>query len=129
MEQEVGLIPEQRKSRILEIIHKQGTGGVREIAGLVGASISTVRRDLAELEERGTIKRIRGGAMLTLNVRTTFEPDYQYASQVAVDQKEAIGRAAAELIVDGESVIFDSSSTSSPGGSFCQETGAAISWQ
>ena len=121
MEQEVGLIPEQRKSRILEIIYKQGTGGVREIAGLVGASVATVRRDLAELEERGSIKRIRGGAMLTLNARTTFEPDSQYASQVAVEQKEAIGRAAAEMIVDGESVIFDSSSTVHQAARFAQE--------
>ncbi len=110
-EREIGLIPEQRKNRILEIVNKQGAGGVREIASLIGASVSTVRRDLAELEERGSIKRIRGGAMLTLNVRTTFEPDSRYASQVAAEQKEAIGRAAAEIISDGESVIFDSSST------------------
>lgn len=126
MEQEIGLIPEQRKSRILEIIYKQGTGGVREIAGLIGASISTVRRDLAELEERGDIKRIRGGAMLTLNVRTTFEPDYQYASQVAVEEKEAIGRAAADLVDEGESVIFDSSSTVHQAARFVKERGSNI---
>ena len=71
-----------------------GLVGFQELSGLTGSSVSTVHRDLAELEQRGPVKRTHGGAMLDLSLRTTFEPEYEFASQISQPEKEAIGRAA-----------------------------------
>lgn len=78
---------------------------------MMGASVSTIRRDLDELARRGSVARTHGGAILTLSHRTTFEPEYKYASPMFKKEKTAIGRAAAEIIRQGQSVLFDSSST------------------
>jgi DeoR family transcriptional regulator of aga operon len=106
-----GIIPEQRRALVLEHIQRQDVISVQKVARLIGASASTVRRDFQELADRGMIVRIHGGAMLALSQRTTFEPDHHFSSQVFVSEKEAIGRAASELLQPGQSVIFDSSST------------------
>ena len=105
------LIPEQRRTFIYDLIHRRGSVSVQELTDLSGASISTVRRDLDELARRGVIERTHGGAILTLAHRTTFEPEYKVASQMFADEKALIGRASVDLLQQGQSVIFDSSST------------------
>lgn len=105
------IIPEQRRALVLEQIQRQGVISVQKVAHLIGASVSTIRRDFQELADRGMIIRIHGGAMLAVSERTTFEPDYHFTSQVFVSEKEAIGRAAADLLQPAQSVFFDSSST------------------
>jgi len=108
---EEGIMPEQRRAVVLEHIQRRGVISVQEGARLTGASLSTVRRDFAELARRGMIVRIHGGAMLAISQQTTFEPDYQFTSQVFISEKEAIGRVAAAQVQPHQSVIFDSSST------------------
>lgn len=105
------IIPEQRRAVILEHVQRQGSISVPEVASLLSASVSTVRRDLDELASRGVIVRTHGGAMLAISQQTTFEPDYHSASQVFAAQKKSIGRTAANLIQQRQSVLFDSSST------------------
>ncbi len=105
------LIPEQRRTLIFNLIQRSGSVSVQELADLIGASVSTIRRDLDVLASRGSVARTHGGAILTLSQRTTFEPDYKYASPMFKEEKSAIGKAAADCIRQGQSVIFDSSST------------------
>ena len=87
-------IPEQQRAIIFDVVRQRGLVGIQELSDLTGTSVSTVRRDLAELEQRGSVKRIHGGAMLNLSLRTTFEPEYKFASQMSQPEKEARGRAA-----------------------------------
>jgi len=105
------IIPEQRRTLIYNLIQQRGSVSVQELADLSGASISTIRRDLDELARRGTIERTHGGAILTLAQQTTFEPAYKIASRMFTGEKAAIGRTCTDLLEQGQSVIFDSSST------------------
>lgn len=105
------LIPAQRQALILEFVRGRGAVSIHEIAAQLGASPSTVRRDLQDLTDRGYLERTRGGATLRERPRTMFEPSREIASYIAHPAKAAIGRHAAGLIEDGQSVIFDSSST------------------
>ena len=88
------LIPEQRRAIIIDVVWQCGLVEVQELSDLTGTSVSTVHRDLAELEQRGSVKRNHGGAMLDLSLRTAFKPEYEFASQMFQPEKEAIGRAA-----------------------------------
>lgn len=106
-----GPIPAQRRSRILELVRQRSSASVNELANSIGVSLSTVRRDLDELSRRGYIERSHGGAVLPLSLGTVSEPDRDISAHFAHKEKQAIGRAAAQTLRDGQSVIFDSSST------------------
>jgi DeoR/GlpR family transcriptional regulator of sugar metabolism len=76
---------------------------VNEMARLLGVSTSTVRRDLNELQERGLIERIHGGAA---HVSDDVEPLRPLREVAFADEKRRIGQAAAELIADHSTVLI-----------------------
>ncbi len=73
--------------------------------------MATVRWDLDYLTRSGCLERTHGGAMLSTRLRTPFEPSPDTGSSVARADNKAIGKKAAEMLEEGQSVIFDSSST------------------
>lgn len=105
------LIPAARRAKTLELVRKDGAISIQRLADEIGVSISTARRDLDFLTSAGYLERSHGGATLSVRLRTTFEPPADITNQVAKPAKMAIGRHAASLIEDGQSIILDSSST------------------
>jgi DeoR family transcriptional regulator, aga operon transcriptional repressor len=105
------MIAAQRRAQILEHIRREGGGSIVALADIIGASQSTIRRDLDSLVKAGFILRSRGGALLEETPRTAFEPEREIGAQVSRAAKRAIGARAALLVERGQSVIFDSSST------------------
>lgn len=104
-------IPAERQALVIEFIRREGVASIHRIAAEINVSPSTVRRDLDELTERGHIVRTHGGAIYQSHHRTTFEPTREIAETISAPAKAAIGRHAATLVGDGQSVLFDSSST------------------
>ncbi|GAB3189713.1 DeoR/GlpR family DNA-binding transcription regulator [Nesterenkonia suensis] len=80
-----------------------------DLVRATGASTMTIRRDLSELEQRGLLRRTHGGAV-GLPARGAHLP-YDVRRDTRVEEKRAIGRAAAALIPDGSSVIIDDGTT------------------
>ena len=105
------VIPAQRRAIVLEHIRLQGAASIQELAEAIGASQSTIRRDLEHLEEKGYLERTHGGALIQRTNHSTFEPEAVISAQLAKAEKDAIGRAAAATLNPGDSVIFDSGST------------------
>lgn len=105
------MIAAQRRALILEELRREGAGSIIALADSIGVSPSTIRRDLGFLTAGGYIVRSHGGALLNEPHRTTFEPEREIGVHVARAAKEAIGARAATLLEQGQSVIFDSSST------------------
>jgi DeoR family transcriptional regulator, aga operon transcriptional repressor len=104
-------IPAQRRAFMLQHIRKRGAASIQELSQATGISLSTVRRDLEHLEERGYLERSHGGALIQKQIQSTFEPEAAITAEFDRPQKESIGRAAAAAVHSGASVIFDSSST------------------
>ncbi|MCS1409450.1 MAG: Glucitol operon repressor [Verrucomicrobia subdivision 3 bacterium] len=100
---------EERQSRIEAHLQKMEFASLDELSELVDASASTVRRDLAVLETKGTVKRTHGGARLTAPRSDEFAFAARDTHQLT--EKEAIGRACAELIALNQSVIVDAGTT------------------
>src|SRR5205807_3345034 len=71
--------------------------------------ISTVRRDLDELETTGVLRRTHGGARL-LNPQSD-EFAFSRRDTIQLPEKDAIGTLCATLIQPGQSVIIDAGST------------------
>jgi DeoR family fructose operon transcriptional repressor len=103
------MFPEERKSQILNSLIKHGKVKVCDLSKRYDVSEVTIRRDLQELEVDELIKRVHGGAVL--NDNTKFEPTFSEKTDKFYDEKEAIGKLGAEMIVDGDTIAFDAGTT------------------
>ena len=82
---------------------------VDALIALTGASPITIRRDLADLEGRGLLKRVHGGAV---RVDNRGQPmPYSLRSHENLEQKLSLATVAASLIDDDQSVILDNGTT------------------
>ncbi len=102
-------IPAQRRAEIRDLLGRHGVASMAQIASSLGVSVSTVRRDLAELEKEGAIRRSHGGAVMVEH--TTLEFRFKDRRRHHLAEKTRIGEYAVTLLEAGQSVIFDSSST------------------
>jgi DeoR/GlpR family transcriptional regulator of sugar metabolism len=103
------MTPEERKHRLEAYLQQVEFASLEELAKHVGASVSTVRRDLTVLEAAGSVKRTHGGARILSPKSDEFTFSARDTHQLA--EKEAIGRACAELIRPNQSVIIDAGTT------------------
>jgi DeoR/GlpR family transcriptional regulator of sugar metabolism len=96
----------QRRQLILQVVRSGRGAGVVELAQRFDVSEMTVRRDLAQLADQGMLTRVHGGA-----VTTREEPPFAEIAVERLDEKERIGRAAAELVRDGQTIMVDIGTT------------------
>ena len=98
---------QQRRHAIVTLLAERGELSVDWLAREFDTSEVTIRKDLAELERNGLLLRRYGGA---IPVPQELVADVPEAEQVS-KRKQAIARAAAELIRDHNRIIIDSGST------------------
>lgn len=98
-----------RRQKVAATVARTGEATFAELAQQFGVSEMTIRRDLEALELEGLVRRIRGGAIPV--VGRSHEPPIADRSQDAVEAKQAIGKAAASLLEEGETAILDVGTT------------------
>jgi DeoR/GlpR family transcriptional regulator of sugar metabolism len=103
------MLANQRREKILELLKEDGSAKVVKLAKIFKVSEVTVRQDLEKLEQDGFIKREHGGAFLK-NVENSVK-SFTILNQDNIEQKQIIGKKAAEFIESGETIILDSGST------------------
>jgi DeoR family transcriptional regulator, fructose operon transcriptional repressor len=103
------MFAQERKLKILDSLNKYGKVKVNELSKLYEVSEVTIRRDLKELEEVELVTRVHGGAVL--NDNTKFEPTFTEKIDKFYEEKEAVGKLAATMIVDGDTIILDAGTT------------------
>ena len=62
------MLTEDRYEYIIENINRNNSVKLKDLVDILGTSESSVRRDLDELEARGLLKRVRGGAISSSNL-------------------------------------------------------------
>lgn len=100
---------EERHQLVCDTVQAAGRVRVADLASRLNVSEMTIRRDLEDLEARGALTRVHGGAVS--NISRSFEPGFAVRSMQHVDAKRQIGEAAAGLLRDGETVIIDAGTT------------------
>jgi DeoR family transcriptional regulator of aga operon len=104
---ESGLLIEERRRRICELLRKDGRVMVEALAARFGISQVTIRADLSALESAGELTRSHGGA---IRADQSDEPlDVKQLQHHA--EKVRIAQEAVSLIRDGETIILDSGTT------------------
>lgn len=100
----------ERQYKILEELSKHRKVDTNKLATLMGVSNETIRRDFLELEARGNLKRVHGGAVPTDREVITEAPFADRLKTNAV-AKVAIGQYAAQLIPHGSILFVDAGTT------------------
>ena len=104
------MIPYERQKKILSIIEEKELVKIDELQKIFdGVSVSTLRRDLKELEKNRKIESFSGGAFKKIS--TIGEIPISMKNTLESEKKEKIARMASELIVDGDTIYLDSGST------------------
>ncbi len=104
------LFLQERLHQILALLQNQGRVSVAELGERFGVSAVTIRSDLATLEQRGYLLRTHGGAVPCPSPST--EPlAFALRKELCQNEKERIGRVAAALVRDGDSIALDASTT------------------
>ena len=109
MQQDSIHLAAERQERIHALITERGTLRVDELAEILSVSLATIRRDLLELDRRGLIKRVHGGAMSVRN--RVVEPMFDDKTSIASAQKQAIATAAYHDIESNDTIFLDGGST------------------
>jgi len=101
--------PDLRHKYIIESIEKDGSVSVVDMALNLDVSEMTIRRDLNELERVGLIRRVHGGAISARG--RSYEPPLAVRSNENRAIKDRLGRYAASLVAEGDSIALDIGST------------------
>ena len=98
----------RRQSDILHQVRLSGSCAISELAGRLGVSSETIRRNIQPLVEGGQLHRVRGGVVLPDRVQ---EAPFQRRLAERGEAKRRIADAVAGMIRDGESLMLDTGST------------------
>jgi len=101
------MLTSQRKLFLLDLLKRDGKIVAKDVALQLDISEDSIRRDLRELAAEGLLQRVHGGALPA----SPAMGDFAARQQIAVDDKSAIGRAAALMIQPGQVVFLDGGTT------------------
>ena len=99
------MLPAERHAVIARALERAPIVATDELVRELHVSVETVRRDLVQLERAGSLRRVHGGAAAA--GFTGFEPPFEDRATLATAGKTAMGRAAAGLVMPGQTLVFD----------------------
>lgn len=105
------MLTQERYQAILSIINDKNAVTVSELAALLDASESTIRRDLTALDELGKIKKVYGGATSFTQTGGVFEDNVTAREKLMYEEKTEIAKYCATMINDTDFVYIDAGTT------------------
>lgn len=105
------MLTEERLQGIWRIVTEKGSASIQELMDALHISESTVRRDLALLDEQGRIQKVRGGAMVIGDAYSTKEDSVLQKKDKNLEEKREIAKFAASLIEEDDFVYLDAGTT------------------
>ena len=94
---------------VLRMLETRDAVHVTELSKAFSVSEVTVRSDLSQLARQGLVARVRGGVRPL--ERGQSELGFDFRLRLEVERKQAIAKAAAAMVDEGEAVALDSSTT------------------
>jgi DeoR family transcriptional regulator, fructose operon transcriptional repressor len=104
------MLAEERRFQIREVLATERTVAASDLCDRLKVTAATIRRDLAVLEQEGVLVRSHGGAVSRMS-STNFQPSYGALLRSRSEEKRQIARAAECLVLDGDTVFLEGSTT------------------
>ncbi|MCI2106814.1 MAG: DeoR/GlpR family DNA-binding transcription regulator [Intestinimonas sp.] len=108
-DERAALLAPERRARILALVVRNKSMLVKDLCALFHVTGETIRKDLATLEREGKLIKTHGGAYVQEGVRN--EVDLSIRASLLPRTKDAIGRACAALVREGDTIFLDESTT------------------
>lgn len=102
------MTPFERQEEILRLLFKNSFMRTSTLSKKLFVSTATIRRDLQHMKQKGTIKRVSGGAYI---IGGNSDLAYEYTTGINLDKKRVIADLAVNLIKDGSIISIDASTT------------------
>jgi len=102
-------VKQDRIKKIEQCLIESETISLTELCKMFNVSINTIRRDVAVLESKGIVRKVYGG--ITLNTAAGNTIPFIQRTQERIDEKVQIGKFAAPLVSDGDTIFIDSGTT------------------
>ena len=103
------MVADDRRKKILEMINRDGSVKVTGLSKLFDISEVTIRTDLADMEYKGLLTRVHGGAV------SSYKPYYSMSLNQRMstnqEQKEIIAQKIAGMIEDNDTIMLNSGTT------------------
>lgn len=99
-----------RRKKILHLLSESGQVLVDELSRMFNVSEVTIRNDLDQLEKKNMLIRARGGA-IKLDTGVGLDQRLADKNKIHYHEKALIGKKAATLVNEGDTIIVDSGST------------------
>ena len=103
------MISSQRQHLILSRLRTRGAVRITALSKELGVSAMTIRRDIAELADKGLLKRVHGGAVTTSTLLS--EPLFSVKSQMDIGLKDAIAQEAIKYVAPGDVIAIGGGTT------------------
>jgi|AntDeeMinimDraft_5_1070356.scaffolds.fasta_scaffold18661_2 DeoR family fructose operon transcriptional repressor len=103
------MFAEERRKKIVKVLKNKKRASVNELSKNFNVSRATIRRDLSELEKSGFLRRTHGGAILSGSSK--LEPSFKEKEDKLAAEKRSIGKKAAEIIKNGDTIFIDAGTT------------------
>ncbi len=103
------VLTEERQNYILEKIKRDNMVKIKELEYELDCSVSTVRRDLLELEEQNLLVRVHGGAKRIYTLASELE--VKEKSSINVQEKINIAQLAASHVNENDVIYLDAGTT------------------
>lgn len=103
------MVADERRQKILEMVSQNGSVKVTELSKIFDTSEVTIRTDLADMEYKGLLTRVHGGAV------SSYKPYYSMSLNQRLStnqsQKEIIARKIAGMIENNDTIMLNSGTT------------------
>lgn len=103
------MLTEERHQYILGKLNKENTVKIKDLEKEMNCSLSTVRRDLSELEEENLLVRIHGGAKRVYTLSNEIEVSEKSGKNI--QEKKSIGKFAASFVKEEDTIYLDAGTT------------------
>ena len=102
---------QERRAAILRLIDRQNSVSVSELSRMFGISEVSIRKDLKTMQRANLLMRNRGGAMRIPVADDASDMPLDTKIYENIREKSGIGKLAASMIYDGDTVMLDSGTT------------------
>lgn len=99
-----------RRAKIETLVRERGAISVKELCQELKKSEATIRRDILELADKGSVTRTHGGVMVNSNV--IYDLPNKERKSLWAAEKGRIGHAAIQMLTGNEVVFLDAGTTS-----------------
>ncbi|WP_426462116.1 DeoR/GlpR family DNA-binding transcription regulator [Staphylococcus equorum] len=102
------MVRHERQNEILKMLRETRTVKISKLSEYFDVTRETIRKDMYDLEEKGLIEKVHGGAILN---KANNETNYLNRKNENENEKRDIAKEAAKVIENGDTLYIDYGTT------------------